>query len=175
MPDITFLILSDSHGRSDFIDLALRRVAPDGVLFAGDGLLDLTRCQELTCPLWAVRGNCDFLAAEPLVIGGSLYTPEDEAVFAVEGVRILLMHGHLRGVKSGLDRAVCRAAEVGADILIFGHTHQPLERRLTPEAVPSLQKPLTLFNPGSMGDWRHASFGTLTFRRGEYLLGHGEL
>ena len=35
---MTLLILSDSHGRPDRIEEALRRVKPDGLLFAGDGL-----------------------------------------------------------------------------------------------------------------------------------------
>ena len=40
-----------------------------------------------------------------------------------------------------------------------------------------LEKPLTVFNPGTVGGgWgKDASFGTLTIRNGSYLLGHGTL
>jgi hypothetical protein len=38
----------------------------------------------------------------------------------------------------------------------------------------SVQKPLTVFNPGSLGD-RDASFGTLTIQKGQMLFGHGVL
>ena len=172
---MTFLILSDSHGRSDRIDEAVRRVRPDGILFAGDGLRDLANA-EPPCPLWAVAGNCDWLTS-PLVLNGSLVEPEDEELVTVESVRILLMHGHRYGVKGGLGQAIARAVQREADALVFGHTHIPVELHLRPDddrADFSVIKPLTVFNPGSLGD-RNASFGTLTVRDGQLLFGHGEL
>ena len=172
---MTLLVISDSHGRPDLIEEAIRRVRPDGILFAGDGLRDLSRV-EIPCPLWAVAGNCDWLTP-PLVINGGVFEPQNEELITVEGVRILLMHGHKYGVKGGLGQAVARAVQRDADLLIFGHTHIPLELHLRPDggrADFSVTKPLTLFNPGSLGD-RHASFGTVTVRNGQLLCGHGEL
>ena len=172
---MTLLVLSDSHGRPDLIEEAIRRVRPDGILFAGDGLRDLSRV-EISCPLWAVAGNCDWLTT-PLIINGAIFEPQNEELITVEGVRILLMHGHKYGVKGGLGQAVARAVQRDADLLIFGHTHIPLELHLRPDggrADFSVTKPLTLFNPGSLGD-RHASFGTVTVRNGQLLCGHGEL
>ena len=172
---MTLLILSDSHGRPDRIDEALRRVKPDGLLFAGDGLRDLTY-REIPCPFWAVAGNCDWIST-PLIINGGLLEPETEELVTLEGIRILLIHGHKYGVKSGLGQAVARAVQRDADVLVFGHTHIPLELRLSPDsgrADFSVTKPLTVFNPGSLGD-RNASFGTLTVRGGQILFGHGEL
>jgi predicted phosphodiesterase len=64
-----------------------------------------------------------------------------------------------------------------ADVLIFGHTHTPLELHLRPDSERadfSVTKPLTLFDPGSLGD-RAASFGTLTVQDGQLLFGHGAL
>jgi predicted phosphodiesterase len=87
------------------------------------------------------------------------------------------MHGHKYGVKGGLGQAVAHAMQKDADVLIFGHTHTPLELHLRPDSERadfSVTKPLTLFNPGSLGD-RHASFGTVTVRNGQLLCGHGEL
>ena len=172
---MTLLVISDSHGRPDLIEEAIRRVRPDGILFAGDGLRDLSRV-EIPCPLWAVAGNCDWLTT-PLVINGGVFEPQNEELITVEGVRILLMHGHKYGVKGGLGQAVAHAKQKDADVLIFGHTHTPLELHLRPDSERadfSVTKPLTLFNPGSLGD-RHASFGTVTVRNGQLVCGHGEL
>lgn len=171
---MTLLILSDTHGRPDRITEVIRRAHPDGILFAGDGLRDLTRC-ELPCPLWAVKGNCDW-GLTPLVVGNTLLEAEDETLITLEGVRILLCHGDRYGVKGGLGPLVARARQAQADVAVFGHTHLPLELRLTPDKDSSLSvtKPLTLFNPGSLGD-HNASFGTLTIRGGQCLFGHGEL
>ena len=170
---MTLLVLSDSHGRPDLIEEAIRRVRPDGILFAGDGLRDLSRV-EIPCPLWAVSGNCDWLTT-PLIINGGVFEPQTEELVTVEGIRILLTHGHKYGVKSGPTAAAYRALELGADILVYGHTHVPVEYRLPPaEGGSEERKPLILFNPGSIGD-RDGSFGTITIRRGVILCGHGKL
>lgn len=174
MTDTTLLILSDSHGRSDRVAEAIRRTKPDGILFAGDGLRDFTYI-DLPCPLWAVRGNCDWITS-PLIIGGAAICPETEELVTPCGIRILLTHGHTCGVKGGLGSAVAHAVSKEVDLLVFGHTHLPLELHLTPDRSDDLAvpRPLTLFNPGSLGD-RSASFGTLTIRNGQMLLAHGEL
>ena len=171
---MTLLILSDSHGHPDRISEAIRRVRPDGILFAGDGLRDLTYC-DIPCPLWVARGNCD-RTAFPLIVGGELLEAEEEMLVTVEGVRILLTHGHRYGVKSSLGAAVARASLLQADALVYGHTHLPVELHLSPErpADYGVSAPLTVFNPGSIGD-PSASFGTLTIRNGRLLFGHGEL
>jgi hypothetical protein len=52
-----------------------------------------------------------------------------------------------------------------------------VELHLRPDDERSLlpvTKPLTVFNPGSLGD-RNASFGTVTLRGGVLLCGHGSL
>lgn len=177
MTATTLLILSDSHGHPDRITEAIRRVRPDGILFAGDGLRDFSYC-DLPCPLWAVRGNCDWMRS-PLIIGGASFQPSEEEIVTVEGVRILLTHGHTQGVKGGLGGIITHGIRNQADVVIFGHTHIPVEHRLAPDHEGSsgsftVSKPLTLFNPGSIGDYT-PSFGTLTIRGGQMLFGHGEL
>ena len=172
---MTLLVLSDSHGHPDRIAEAIRRVHPDGILFAGDGLRDLTYC-DVPCPLWAVRGNCDWVTS-PLIVDGDRLEAEDEVLVTLEGIRILLTHGHRYGVKGGLGAAVAHAERQRADVLIYGHTHVPVEYHLLPdrpEGLVPVSKPLTIFNPGSLGD-RGASFGTLTVRGGQVLAGHGNL
>ena len=172
---MTLLILSDSHGRPDRIDEALRRVKPDGLLFAGDGLRDLgcLGLEDKGIPLLAVKGNCDsFSYPEP--------DDPDERLLTVGNVRILMMHGHTHHVKGGWLPAAAHAARLGADILLFGHTHQALEKHLpvgTPLGGVPLEKPLTVFNPGTVGGgWgQTATFGTLTVRGDAFLLGHGQI
>lgn len=176
---MTLLILSDSHGRPDRICEAIRRVKPDGILFAGDGLRDFSHCDlpspPSACPLWAVKGNCDWMMS-PLIINGNTMEFDDEELITVEGFRILLMHGHKQGVKGGLGTAIAHAVRREADVLVFGHTHVPVELHLSPDRTYefSVSKPLTVFNPGSLGD-RAASFGTITIQNGQMLFGHGEL
>ena len=172
---MTLLVLSDSHGRPDHVEEAIRRVRPDGILFAGDGLRDLARIGEFPCPLWVVSGNCDW--SRVLIVNGRSVETDEEELITVEGIRILLIHGHKYGVKGGLLPATYRAMEREADLLVFGHTHTPVEFHLLPHDERSLvpvQKPLTLFNPGSIGD-SEASFGTITIRDRQVLCGHGNL
>lgn len=153
----------------------LERTRPDLLLFCGDGLRDLTYC-NIPCPLYAVKGNCDMMPPPLPCVGGEI---QNEVLIPLEGMTLLLMHGHKYGVKSGLGAAVTRAVARGADALIFGHTHIPLDRRLSPDQTNTvldipLSKPLHIFNPGSLYDRPH-TFGTLTLRRGVPLFSHGQI
>ena len=72
-----------------------------------------------------------------------------------------------------------KAFEHDADVLVFGHTHEPLIRTILPDAPEAvalgLSKPLLLLNPGSAGSRTSPTFGTLTLRGGIPLAGHGTL
>ena len=169
------LILSDSHGREDLVEKLIAHTRPDAVLFAGDGLRDLPY-DDSSRLIYAVRGNCDLYVPPVLFANGEA---EEEALFYLEDKKILLMHGHRWGVKSGYDAAVGYAIRKDADILIFGHTHRPWEQCLRPEDSDDLhgsapQKSLWVFNPGSLGHYPY-DFGTLTIRGGQILFGHGSV
>ena len=165
------LILSDSHGKSSAIERLLQRTRPDLILFCGDGLRDLAYL-PLPCPFYAVRGNCDMFSA-----AGLENTPEELTV-TIDGLKLLVTHGHRYGVKGGLGALISRAVRLEVDAVVFGHTHEPLEMTLLPDIDHgfgiSLKKPLHLFNPGSLGYFPH-SFGTLTIKGGVPLFGHGTL
>ncbi len=111
------LVLSDSHGAVDAMRLAVEREKPDAVLFLGDCLPDAECLQKgyANLKLEAVPGNCDW---------GSLDEPE--RLIELDGVRILMMHGHTRNVKYESIRAYYAAKEMGADVLLYGHTHRPM-------------------------------------------------
>jgi predicted phosphodiesterase len=90
--------------------------------------------------------------------------------------KILITHGHLFGVKGGLGGLIAHAAELGADIVLFGHTHEPTERVIPAGTVVDgavLSRPIYLFNPGSIGVGPIYSFGLLSFNGGEVLPSHG--
>lgn len=169
------LIVSDSHGRTENIQSALERQvkAPDAILFLGDGARDLDRLWVCDMPIWAVRGNCDWSSSD--------YADRCERLLYLEGHTLLLMHGHEWGVKGGLGALIAHAAELDADIVLFGHTHKPtLQTVSAGEQVgkKTLSRPMYLFNPGSIGyneDGKGCSFGTLTLGEKTVLFGHGRL
>ena len=165
-----FLIFSDSHGSASNMSLALDRQikTPDAILFLGDGARDLDRLFVCDTPIWAVRGNCDWASSD--------YADKTERLLYFEGHTILLCHGHEWGVKGGLGALIAHAAEVGVDIVLFGHTHVPtLTTIAAGETVGKkvLSRPMHLFNPGSIG--YDGSFGTLTLKGESVLLSHGKL
>ena len=165
---MNLLILSDSHGRADLLrEVILRQRGLDALLFLGDGLRDLP--DGLPCPTYAVRGNCDsFTFFDPNPV------PE-ERLETLGGKRILLLHGHTRAVKGGLVRAIGAGLEADADIVCFGHTHEPIEHRLHAGEEffgKTPARPLLLFNPGSL---REGSFGTITVRPEGILPAHGQI
>lgn len=124
----TALILSDTHG--DVLTIGKLReimVETDYVIHLGDVNSDIARFKaEFPQKVITVAGNCD---------GGRGYK-----VIDIEGVKILLTHGHDYGVKSGLTRLNYFAQEIGANVVFYGHTHQS---NLTTEAG------ITFANPGT--------------------------
>lgn len=142
------LVFSDSHGTVRYMREAVAAQRPDRVLHLGDVMRDgeeLARAlPEL--PIDQVCGNCDGYYAQP-----------EEKVLDLRGHRIFMTHGHLYHVKSGLSLAVRAAQERGAEVLLFGHTHQPLVDR---------QGPLWIMNPGSIRGWGPTTYGVLTLEDG---------
>lgn len=147
--------------------LRAMRLNPDvrHVLFLGDGLADVARLFRRFPDLHirAVRGNMDPLSPD---------TPaEDEDLFTVFGVTVLLMHGHRFGVKGGLAAAEGHALRRGANVLLFGHTHTPLSHYDGETGLYS-------FNPGSIGRAYvgEPSFGLLDILpNGQVSLSHGNI
>ncbi len=167
------LILSDTHKNKDRLRKVLSLCSDaDAIIHLGDGYRDFEGLDTGGIPLYRVRGNCD---EEENDFG----TLSDEEFFELDGIRILAVHGHRHGVKFGLAKAAAYAASNGADVFLYGHTHVPREVYLGAgerAGIYLLQKPLWVFNPGSLGKPREGrpSFGILTVRDGQILLSHGE-
>ena len=173
-----FLIFSDSHGRTEGMELALERQIrrPDGILFLGDGLRDMTRLDFDGGILYDVAGNCDWFSG---LCGGD--SAPTERILSLEGHTLLMTHGHLYGVKGGQGALLSHAVEVGADLVLYGHTHIPHASCIpagTQVGNTVLQHPIHFFNPGSIGsdsDGKGLSFGTLTLRGTTVLFSHGRI
>ena len=142
------LILSDSHGNIDNMARAVELIQPRHILHLGDCLRDAQALHERypDIPMDTVPGNCDW---------GSCDQPE--RLLEMGGVRIFMLHGHTRNVKSSPMSALYAAKEYGAQVLLFGHTHVPL--------VDNDGTLLTL-NPGAAGDRLHPTCGILTIDNG---------
>ena len=133
-------MFSDSHGYAEKMLSAIRDTSPDLIIHLGDGGIDIekTKTQFPLIPLKAVRGNCD--------ISSSL--PESD-LFSVSGIKIFITHGHLFGVKKSTALLTDKAVKIGADIVMYGHTHIADYFKIGK---------IHVINPGSCGFSMSASF-----------------
>ena len=122
------IIISDSHGNKKGIDQIFKTEKFDYFFFLGDGLGDLGNYIYLD-NVFAVSGNCDFFS-----------TVENENVVVLDNKKIFYTHGNKYGVKSSLDNIINAGKEIGADFVLFGHTHKK---------VAIEQDGVVIINPGS--------------------------
>lgn len=129
-------VFSDSHGDISGAKRFFDSLAPLDCLFhLGDYAADGEKLSALfSCPVYAVRGNCDYRSNAPL-----------ERTVDLGGKRFLLLHGHQY---YALNSLMYRAEEVRADMVLYGHTHMP---------DLSADGPRLLLNPGSLSRPRGGS------------------
>lgn len=147
------LVVSDTHGRHDYLKRALAfEQSVDRILHLGDlegGEEEI--CQLTSCPIDMVKGNMD-----------SLTNLHEEILVQAEGRRILMLHGHHMCLSSGKEKLYRAAADCNADIVLFGHTHQPLLEEY---------HGITLMNPGSISFPRPLgktpSYGVIELNQGK--------
>ena len=132
-------VFSDSHGDHEALDELLERMgALDAVCFLGDVARDAEHLRERLAAmpnqpvLYAVRGNNDYY---------STCTLPWDLLIELGGVRIYMTHGH-RLVS--LMNLAYKAQECGAQVALFGHTHQ---------ALCEIVQGVLLLNPGSAGNF----------------------
>lgn len=150
---INLLVVSDTHGNYKKLEEVLKKQfaldenhRPRHIVHLGDGIEDIEKCSlaERFC-VQSVKGNCD-----SFFYSSSVPT---EHIIELGGYKMLIMHGHTRSVKLGVSLAAEHAADCGADILMYGHTHVPVSYTLekgTEVGDTMLKKSLTVFNPGSL-------------------------
>ena len=143
------LVLSDSHGNVENMARCVELTEPDVILHLGDCRRDAEALhrQFPSLPMQSVPGNCDW---------GAVDAPEVLTEYG--GVRILMMHGHTRNVKANTLSAVYAAREMGAQVLLFGHTHRPLV---------DYDGSLRVMNPGSVGRGFPCTYGIVTITGGK--------
>lgn len=143
------LVVSDSHGNRTHLRQAIELEKPQAVFHLGDGQGDILAVMadwpEL--PLYHVPGNCDWRSARAPAV----------AQVTLEGVHIILAHGHTFGVKSGYQSYLNYGIRQGAKLLLSGHTHVPCVWE---------DRGIMLVNPGSVGNGSHPTYAVLEVSEG---------
>ena len=165
------LVFSDSHGHSAPMRAAIEaHKDAEAVVFLGDGAAEawdilgdypaLARC--------ILSGNCD----SRLALAARGADTSEECVLDFGGKRFFCLHGHTRDVKWGMDRALYRASELQADVILFGHTHIALNEYAQDPAHPA--RKILLFNPGSVGKSLRHTYGVIHVLNGAISASHGQ-
>lgn len=111
------VVLSDSHGNYPAVIRSVDMVPEAAaVIHLGDFCDDVLPLEAVfSGTVFRVPGNCDLHSRLPR-----------EAVLSLEGVTVLICHGDRYSVKGGLERLEAHAARLGAEVVVYGHTHMPL-------------------------------------------------
>lgn len=126
-------LIADTHGRlrPEVFDIF---EGVDHIFHAGDvGDPDILIELAAIAPVTAVWGNVDYDLRDSL---------QEVARFAIGGIDVAMIHGHQLGRATASDAA---ARLPGADLVLFGHSHQP--------GIERIGGVLTV-NPGSAGPRR---------------------
>ena len=139
---LRILIMSDSHGRNENVELAIAQVREEiGEFQMLIHLGDVGDARELESlagvPCYIVRGNTDYDAK---LLNAN--------VIEAGGHRIFATHGHLYQVDMRLDLLRFAALENDCDIAMYGHTHVPYLEEDPDDG--------TILNPGSISKPRQA-------------------
>lgn len=145
MTTLKILVFSDSHRYLNGMYCAIEEHKPDQVIHLGDLQDDAEEVAMVypRLPICMVPGNCDGWTTEAAT-----------KLITIDGVKILLGHGHLWHVKQGYETAILQARKAGADLLLFGHTHVAVCRQL--------EDGLWMMNPGTA----QSTFGIITIENG---------
>ena len=130
------LVTSDTHRDPGSLRRAIMaQPKAEVVIHLGDGAedVDTLRFSFPDRTFLQVKGNCDWGSTLPAV-----------GEYETEGVKIFYTHGHLYGVKSGDYTIISEARSRKANILLFGHTHQPRE---------DYEDGLYIMNPGRLSGY----------------------
>ncbi|MBQ6152734.1 MAG: metallophosphoesterase [Ruminococcus sp.] len=145
------IVISDNHGMLRNPRMILKK-HPDAeiVVHCGDSqesiedlMADFPQFRYVN-----VRGNCDFDAFLA-----------DYEIFTVEGVRFFVTHGHRYNVKFGLNRLMYAAEENNIQVVLFGHTHSPMNEYING---------VYYINPGAVSGYR-GTYALIEVKDGQVL------
>ena len=146
------LVVSDTHRDSWSLQEAiLRQPKAEVVIHLGDGAdeAEMIKQKFPEKQFYMVRGNCDWSCNLPM-----------EQIVTLEGRRIFFTHGYAQNVKYGLYQLKSEAREQGADVALFGHTH---------ESMTDYEDGLYLMNPGSLHGM-DATYGIIALTTARFVI-----
>lgn len=136
----TILVVSDTHGQKNLLETLIEKQSYDLVFFLGDGVRDFNDIEEDN--ILKVQGNCDLFCDEPIY-----------RIEIINGIKILLCHGHTFFVKYDIYSLLNKAKQLGCRFVFYGHTHRQFM-----ETIDGI----TLINPGSFACGNYAIFKLLS-------------
>ena len=138
------LVISDSHGNYSHALKAHELAGPvDQIIHLGDGADDAKLMEEvLEVPVHRVAGNCDLDAALP-----------QDLTLEFGECRVFLTHGNRQLVKTDLTQLIDKGMEVGATVVLYGHTHK---------AEVASAEGMLLVNPGTLKAGVPGSYAIIT-------------
>lgn len=130
-----YLVISDTHSKVDCTikyikNNILKKNDIEAIFFLGDYVEDGELIgKKLNLKTYIVAGNGDY---------GSGYN--EDLLLEINDKKILLTHGHRYRLGYNLDTLCYKGEEVGADIILYGHTHIP---------IYTIENDIIILNPGS--------------------------
>ncbi|MGL5918840.1 MAG: metallophosphoesterase family protein [Cetobacterium sp.] len=136
--EMKILVITDSHGNTRDIYDIITKENPELVIWTGDHSGDGEECSSAfpEIKFSIVRGNCDYFDRKF----------NDEEILDLDGVKILITHGHLYDVKNDLLTLESKAESYKVDAVCFGHTHIKYYKE---------KAGIKYFNPGALKDNRY--------------------
>lgn len=137
------LVISDTHRYLDNAEKVIERYSDIGiVIHLGDLVEDVEKLKKKfkEKEFYYVAGNNDFSSNIPY-----------EKMIEIEGKKILLTHGHRQRVNYNMLSISLWGREQDADVVLFGHIHQP---------VYDESMGIMVFNPGSISLPRSTQYPT---------------
>lgn len=126
------LVVSDTHNNMQALNkiLGLSKKA-DYIFHLGDNISDARYLdKKFEGTVHMVKGNCD-----------SSELGDVEKLVEIEGKKFFITHGDKYEVYRSVDKLYYKGLEVGADVVMFGHTHRKLKVE---------EEGLIILNPGSI-------------------------
>jgi len=148
------LIVSDTHGNVGKLDDLIRKYDKqyEYLIHLGDRSYDILSLQENIGNLISVKGNIEGQST-----GLSRDNTPYEVLVELDGVKVFVTHGHRYSVKSTLIFLKKQAKKLGANLVLFGHTH---------EKYLEIEDDIMYFNPGALTD---NDYGYISLDNGEIV------
>jgi len=110
------LVISDTHGNLANAQKAINLMGSiDLIVHAGDHYLDALKIsRSAVIPVVGVAGNRDYSSEAA-----------EEELFCVEDSKLYVTHGHQYAATARVSGLQKRAKHLGAQVVIYGHTHVP--------------------------------------------------